>query len=49
MHHNQSWWNHRHLGSVLLVHYADLKADPAGEIRCIADFLAIEISDDALG
>ena len=25
MHHNQSWWNHRQLDDILLVHYADLK------------------------
>lgn len=48
MHHNQSWWNYRHLDNVLLVHYADLKADPLGEIRRIADFLDIEIADAAL-
>jgi aryl sulfotransferase len=48
MHHNQSWWNYRHLDNILLVHYADLKADPLGEIRCIADFLNIEISAEAL-
>lgn len=48
MYHVQSWWNHRHLDNILLIHYADLKADPLGEIRCIADFLEIEISDEAL-
>lgn len=48
MHHNQSWWHHRHLDNILLVHYADLKANPPGQIRRIADFLTIEISDEAL-
>jgi aryl sulfotransferase len=48
MHHNQSWWNYRHLDNILLVHYADLKADPLGEIRRIADFVNIAISDEAL-
>jgi aryl sulfotransferase len=48
MHHNQSWWNYRHLDNMLLLHYADLKADPLGEIRRIADFLKIEIADEAL-
>jgi aryl sulfotransferase len=48
MHHNQSWWNLRHLDNICLVHYADLKADPLGEIRGIAGFLGIEISDEAL-
>lgn len=48
MHHNQSWWNYRHLDNILLVHYADLKADPLGEIRRIAAFLGIAITDEAL-
>lgn len=48
MHHNQSWWDYRQLDNMLLVHYADLKADPLGEIRRIGDFLDIEISDEAL-
>lgn len=48
MHHNQSWWNYRHLENILLVHYADLKTDPLGEIRRIADFLEVELSDEAL-
>jgi aryl sulfotransferase len=48
MHHNQSWWNYRHLDNVFLIHYADLKADPLGEIRRIANFLNIELADEAL-
>jgi aryl sulfotransferase len=48
MHHNQRWWSYRHLDNILLVHYADLKADPLGEIHRIADFLDIELSDEAL-
>jgi len=42
----RSWWNARHLPNVLLVHFADLKADMEGEIRRIADFLRIEVADD---
>lgn len=37
--HVQSWWDVRDLPNVALVHFADLKADPAGEIARIADFL----------
>jgi aryl sulfotransferase len=48
MYHAQSWWNYRHLDNILLLHYADMKADPAGEIRRLADFLEIEISAEAL-
>lgn len=38
-----SWWAIRHLPNVLLVHFADLKADLAGEIRRIARFLTIDV------
>ena len=39
----RSWWEIRALPNVLLVHFADLKRDMAGEIRRIADFLGIEV------
>lgn len=42
----QSWWNARHRDNVLLVHYADLKADLDGEMRRVAEFLGIETPDD---
>jgi len=42
----RSWWAIRHLPNVLLLHYADLKADPAGEIRRVADFLGIAVDAD---
>ncbi|MCB0109619.1 MAG: sulfotransferase domain-containing protein [Caldilineaceae bacterium] len=48
LHHTQTWWQYRHLPNILFVHYNDLKADLAGEIRRIADFLAIPLTDDAL-
>jgi aryl sulfotransferase len=41
----QSWWDHRHLTNVLILHYADMKADTAGAVRRIADFLGISPSD----
>jgi aryl sulfotransferase len=37
--HVRGWWDARDLPNVLLVHYADLKADLGGEIRRIAAFL----------
>ncbi|MFI4974482.1 MAG: sulfotransferase domain-containing protein [Caulobacterales bacterium] len=43
--HVQGWWNARRLPNVLLVHYANLKADLPGEIHRIAKFLAIEIDE----
>ena len=42
----ESWWEGRRLPDILLVHYADLKADLAGEMRRIADFLGITIPGD---
>ncbi|MEZ4617365.1 MAG: sulfotransferase domain-containing protein [Caldilineaceae bacterium] len=48
LHHTQTWWQYRHLPNILFVHYADLKADLAGEIRRIADFLTIPLAADAL-
>lgn len=42
----ESWWEGRRSPDILMVHYADLKADLAGEMRRIADFLGIAIPDD---
>lgn len=44
MEHLASWWPMRHEPFVLLVHYADLIRDLAGEMRRIADFLDIDIA-----
>jgi aryl sulfotransferase len=43
--HVRGWWAIRDLPNLLLVHYADLKADLAGEMRRIATFLEIEIPE----
>ncbi len=48
LHHIQTWWNYRHLPNILFVHYSDLKANLAGEIRRIADFLTIPLTDAVL-
>jgi aryl sulfotransferase len=42
-HVENSYWTVRNDPSVLMVHYADLKADREGEMRRIADFLDITI------
>jgi aryl sulfotransferase len=42
--HIRSFWEFRHLPNILLVHYADLKADLEGEMRRVADFLGIPIA-----
>ncbi|UCE85612.1 MAG: sulfotransferase domain-containing protein [Deltaproteobacteria bacterium] len=45
LHHAQSWWEWRHLPNILFVHYNDLLADLAGEMRRIAAWLAIHVPD----
>jgi aryl sulfotransferase len=40
-----TWWALRRLPNVKLVHFARLKADLAGEMRKIADFLDVEIPE----
>ena len=44
--HVESFWKYRDLPNVLLVHYADMKADLEGEMRRIADFLGIDVAED---
>jgi len=46
--HVQSWWNARTLPNVLLLHFADLKRDLAGEVCRIAEFLDIEVDSKLL-
>ena len=41
----ESWWNVKELPNVMLIHFANLKADMPGEIRKIAAFLDIEIDE----
>ncbi|MBT0768418.1 sulfotransferase domain-containing protein [Kineosporia sp. J2-2] len=48
LHHPAVAWPRRHDENVLLVHYADLSADPAGQIRRIATFLLVEMPDEAM-
>lgn len=42
----RTWWDIRHLPNVMLLHFADLKADPQGKIRELAAFLDIAVADD---
>ena len=46
-HFERSWWDARDRANVLLVHFADLKANLAGEMQRLADFLGIEIEAGA--
>jgi aryl sulfotransferase len=45
MRHVQTWWNYRHLPNILMVHFNDLLKDLPGEIRRVADYLNIDVSD----
>lgn len=40
----QSWWDSRHMPNILMMHYGDMKRDPAGSVRRIADFLEISLT-----
>jgi aryl sulfotransferase len=48
MAHTQSWWNYRNLPNILFVHYADLLAEPAVEVRRVARHLGITLGDRAV-
>jgi aryl sulfotransferase len=43
-----SFWNARKAPNLLFVHYNDLQADLMGEMRRIADFLDVDISDEEI-
>lgn len=47
-HHARTWFEHRHLDNLLFVHFADLLADPHGEIARIARFLGIPLEPGEL-
>ncbi len=42
----RSWWEIRHLPNVMLIHFADLKADMEGQIRRIAEFLEVQVDEE---
>jgi aryl sulfotransferase len=48
MRHVQTWWDFRQLPNILFVHYNDLLADLENELRRIAKYLDIELSDELL-
>jgi len=45
-HHLQSFWKYRELPNIHFIHYADLQADLAGEMRRIASILNSEIDEN---
>lgn len=42
----RTWWQVRHLPNMLMLHYADMKADLPGTVRRIAAFLDIGLDDE---
>ncbi len=48
MHHTQTWWNYRHLENILFVHYNDLLTALPSEMRRMARFLDIPITEEAI-
>ena len=42
----RSWWAIRHLPTVLMLHFEDLKRDLAGEMRRVAAFLDVSIDEN---
>jgi len=46
--HVQTWWDFRALPNLLFVHFNHLLADLEGQIRRVADFLAIAVAEDKL-
>ena len=48
LHHTRTWWAYRQLPNILFVHYNDLQRDLAAEIRRIAAYLEIPVSEASL-
>lgn len=48
LHHTRTWWEYRELENILFVHFNDLRSNLMGEIRRIAAFLRIPITDEEL-
>jgi aryl sulfotransferase len=46
MHHTQTYWEYRQLPNFLFIHFNDMLKDLDGEVRRIAAFLEIELSDE---
>lgn len=44
-HHWSTWWTARNEPNVFFLHYADLKADAAAEIRRLAEFYGLDVDD----
>lgn len=43
----QSWWNYRHLPNIQLFHYRDMLEDTEREVRRMAEYLEIDVPEQA--
>ncbi|MEZ4436934.1 MAG: sulfotransferase domain-containing protein [bacterium] len=41
----EGWWSHRNAPGVWFFHFHDMKRDPDGTLRSLADFLGFDVSD----
>lgn len=48
LHHVHTFWDERHRPNVELFHYCDLAGDPVGQLRRLADVLAIDVADERI-
>jgi aryl sulfotransferase len=48
MHHVASWWPLRHQPNVMFLHFNDLKADLSAQVRRLAGFIGVELTDAEL-
>ncbi len=46
LHHTATYWPHRHLPNVMLLHYNDMLVDLEAAVRDVADFCDIPVDDD---
>ena len=46
--HVLSWWSHKDDDNVLFLHYEELKQDLQGQIKIIAEFLGLKLSDEEI-
>ena len=46
MHHTQTFWDYRHLSNILFVHYNNMLDNLHAEIRRVADFVEIDVTDE---
>ncbi|XP_070560853.1 sulfotransferase 1B1-like [Ptychodera flava] len=46
--HVLTWWQHRDDENVLFLKYEDMKKDPQGAVKSIADFLDVSLTEEAI-